>query len=107
MKQALKKHKIVVSNELGHVIHANGELGFSVIMHEITFCVSVRANKKARLTVLAYSESAVNKLGVTLNGPKGGSRAEYWAINEFKQRVDFEPLISKLIEYSSLLSATQ
>ena len=103
VKQELRSRQIAVSNELGHVIPSNGELGFSVIMPDITFCVSFRKNRLARLTVTEYSENAIETLGITLDGPKGGSKAEYWGINEFKKRVDSQTLISMLTSYRSLM----
>lgn len=98
MMDRLKADGIRCSPELGPVIPQNGELGFSVPMPGMKFCVSVRASRKAKIIVTGYSEAALSQLGISLDGPKGG-RVDYWVINEFKGRYEVDVVIKVLEAY--------
>lgn len=91
-----------VSEDMGPVVASNGELGFSIIMPGIKFVVSVRANETAKLLVTQYSQPELQKLGLTLDGPKKG-KVDYWVINETKGRFDIETIVERLGTYKQLL----
>lgn len=102
MKERLVAAGVKCSEELGPVIPQNGELGFSVVMPDIKFCVSVRASRKAKLLVTSYSNAVLQKLSISLDGPKGG-RVNYWVINEFTGRFESDEIINTLCAYKSKL----
>jgi very-short-patch-repair endonuclease len=91
-----------VTEEMGPVTASNGELGFSIIFPGIKFVVSVRANETVKLLVTLYSQPTIQKLGLTLDGPKRG-KVNYWVINEFKGRFDIETVIDVLGTYKQIL----
>lgn len=105
MRQDLESLQILVTDELGPVIPANGELGFSVVMPGITFCISVRSSGLAKMLVTEYSPSAATSIGITLDGPKKG-RVPYWVINELQGRFEIESLTGKLATFQQILQAT-
>ena len=92
-----------IINDYGPVIPQNGELGFTIQMNEIRFVVSVRRNKSAKLLVTDYNDNALEKLEITLDGPKYG-RVNYYNINEFQGRYEIQELIDKLILYYDILN---
>ncbi|HEY7423743.1 MAG TPA: hypothetical protein VH682_05805, partial [Gemmataceae bacterium] len=94
--------QIDLSDNLGPVVPGNGELGFSVLMPGIKFCVSVRASQQAKVLVTHFSDSALRKLGISLDGPKHG-RVDYWVINELTGRFGIESVVGTLAMYKQLL----
>ncbi|MGK5090756.1 hypothetical protein WDW89_01920 [Deltaproteobacteria bacterium TL4] len=95
---------IEVLEEMGPVTPSNGELGFSIQMPAIKFCVSIRANQTTKLLVTEYSENILIKLNITLDGPKRG-KVDYWVINEMKGRFDADTIVENLGIYKQLLDS--
>ncbi len=91
-----------LSPEMGPVTPGNGELGFSVVMPDIKFSVSVRPNKLSKLLITEYTPSALEKLGISLSEPKRG-RVKYWRINEFDGRFEAETVKVQLMLYRQIL----
>jgi very-short-patch-repair endonuclease len=104
IKRDLAALQIEVSDELGPIKPSNGELGFSVPIPGIKFCISVRTNRQAKMLVTDYTEPAIKKLGITLDGPKKGSTV-YWRIVEFDGRYEIEEITKKIITYSEVLKS--
>ncbi len=102
MRLDLESLQIDVIDDLGPVIPGNGELGFSVAMPGIKFCISIRSNGQAKVLVTDYLEPALKSLGITLDGPKKG-RVPYWVINELRGRFDIEVLTGRLATFHQIL----
>ena len=95
-----------LSPDLGPVTPGNGELGFSVVMRDIKFSVSVRPNKLSKLLVTEYTAQALEKLGISLSEPRRG-RVEYWRINEFDGRFEAERVKLQLMLYKEMLDQAE
>lgn len=95
---------IEVSEELGPIAPSNGELGCSIIFSGITFVVSVRKNELAKILVTQYDDETVEKLSISLDGPKKG-RVLYWVIEEMKGRFDVNQIVALLGTYKQILDA--
>jgi len=102
MKKDLASLEIEVVDDLGPIVPSNGELGFTVMMPEITFCLSIRASQQVKMLVTQHSETVLRKLGITLDGPKKG-KVPYWTIKEVEGRFDIDFVTGKLATYRQLV----
>ena len=94
MMQDLGALGIEVSDERGPIKPGNRELGFSVILPGIKFCVSITPTRKPKLLVTASTESARQALGLSLDPKIGG---KYWIIEGIERGdLTVEGVIKKL-----------